>query len=191
MLRRKMFLVGLLGCSFLPAPSFADEPHSSDHKPATSPHGPIFTGQFTGVDTATGTVTLQNKHGEAHTFTVGAEAKIEINGKAATLTDLKTGMYGGVKLNAAGDTVLMVKAADAAQHSQAKIYSGKVTKLEGATVTLTNKDGSATFTIPAGAAIQINGKPATVEALKLDMHGGVKLSDDGQTVQEARFYEAK
>src|SRR5437764_483774 len=60
-------------------------------------HEHVFTGKFTAVDVAGASVTLENKNGETHTFTVTADTKVRVNDKAGTLADVHVGDYGGVK----------------------------------------------------------------------------------------------
>jgi hypothetical protein len=74
-----------------------------------TPHNyTIFHGKVTAVDAANSTLTLTNKDGATQTFTIPAEAKININGQAGTLAAITVDMYGAVKSE--NGTIIMVKA---------------------------------------------------------------------------------
>lgn len=73
----------------------ADKPHKG--------HG--FRGKVTAVDVAKASVTLENRKGETKTFTVPADAKIKVDGKLATLADVKVGAKATVRLGDDDTTV--------------------------------------------------------------------------------------
>jgi hypothetical protein len=187
---KKLWVLGCLGAALAASPALANETGSPGKDGGAHANEKIFTGKFTAVDAAGGSVTLENKTGERHTVAVPADAKIEVNGKQGTLADVQVGMYGGVKL--INDSVAMLRAQSAGEGDKHRFFTGKVTAVDGASLTLTNRAGeSNTFAVPADAKVQINGQPGSLANAKVDMYGGVKLGEDGKTVLEVRLYEPK
>lgn len=190
MVLKQLWVLGCLGAALTVSPVLANENGSPGRDSGAHANEKVFTGKFTVVDAAGGSVTLENKAGEKHTVGVPTDAKIEVNGKQGTLADIQVGMYGGVKL--INDSVAMLRAQSAGEGDKHRIFTGKVTAVDAGSLTLTNKAGeSNTFAIPADAKFQINGQPGSLANAKVDMYGGVKLGEDGKTILEVRLYEPK
>lgn len=144
-------------------------------------------GKFTAVNAQTGSVTIENKHGETTTVTVGANATIKVNGKAGALADVQVGMYGGVKMDENG-TVLELRANDGGGDKGGKhqVFSGKVTAVnaQAGSITFTNgkTNESKTFTVAGDTKIQVNGKDGTLADVQVDMYGGAKTDETGKVL---------
>lgn len=145
------------------------------------------TGQVTAVDAGAGSITLTNKDHQSRTFTIPAGIPVYNSGKPGTLTDARVGEYGAVKLAADGKTPVAVGVNMAPpRENGGKYFTGQVTAIDAAasSITFTNKaNQSQTFTIPAGVPVKVDEQPGTLDQVKVGMAGGVKLADDGKTVQ--------
>jgi hypothetical protein len=95
---RKLWLSGLVLWSALvvaaPLPALPKPGEAADSP--TAPVVKAFTGKITAVDAKAATITLRNRLGQSRSFTIPTAAKIQINGNAASFTELTTEMYGGV-----------------------------------------------------------------------------------------------
>lgn len=193
----KLWIVLCAGAVLAVGPVWANEgsdPHSGGSGKTGANHT-IFTGKFTAVDVAGGMVSVENKAGETHTVSVPAGAKIEVNGKPAGLADVQVGMYGGVKLEGDPPVVVMLKAQSAGPSTTGEhkhVFSGIVTAVNGNSFTLTKKSGEAgTFAVNGDTKIFIGNQPSAADAIRVDMYGYVRLTDDDKTVLEARLFEQK
>jgi hypothetical protein len=193
---KKFYVALCAGAALTVSPIWANEgyaphPMGGDQSPAKYT---IFTGKFTAVDAAGGSVSLENKAGEKHTVAVPANAKIEVNGKPAGLADVQVGMYGGVKLEGDPPTVVMLKAQSAgpANGEHKHMFSGIVTAANGNSFTLTKKSGeTGTFAVNADTKVLVGNQPSTADAIQVNMYGYVKLTDDDKTAVEVHLFEQK
>jgi hypothetical protein len=197
-----MLVLALSGLLLSALPTLAHDENGDSGKPA--PSHTIFTGKVSAVDSQAATITLTNKTNESRNFTIPAATKITINGKEATLSEVKVDMYGGVKLDANGTPIelrayvqpLKTEPGDSSGKpaTPTKGFTGKITAVDAAaaTISITNRIGETRgFTLPAGIKIQINGQPGVLTDVTTAMYGGVIFGTDGTTPVELRAYLPK
>lgn len=134
-----------------------------------------------------GGLTLTDRQNQAHAILVPMTATINVNGKPGTLADVKLGMTGRAVLTDDGKTAVSVQL----QTPEADFpkMSGKVTAVDAAagSITLTDKQGANTYTVPAGAKITLDGKAATMADVRIGMRGHIRLLQDGKTPTDLRL----
>ncbi|MCY2931512.1 MAG: DUF5666 domain-containing protein [Planctomycetota bacterium] len=169
-------------------------------KPTAPAAGP--TPNVGGAITAIGadSITLQPKDGQAVTVSVNAATVYKVNGKAATLGDVKAGMDLKVGMRA----YAFVKEGQPASEIRAytpkppappgdrtpvhKGVSGLVTAVGADSITLQPKEGQAvTVSVNAATVYKVNGKAATLGDVKAGMRCGA-LGDPGQPAREVHAY---
>jgi biopolymer transport protein ExbD len=110
---------------------------------------------------ASDSVTLTRKKGDPVTVQVNGDTKIVVNGKRATLSDVKVGYIALARVTKSGGPAKLLRAH--AVPAPGTIVAGKVDSIGGNSITLEKKDGSTvTIGVNADTKIFVGGKAATL-----------------------------
>ena len=110
---------------------------------------------------ASDSVTLTRKKGDPVTVQVNGDTKIVVNGKSATLSDVKIGYVALARVPKAGGPAKLLRAH--AVPALGTIVAGQVDSVGGNSITLKKKDGSTvTIAVNADTKIFVSGKAATL-----------------------------
>jgi cell pole-organizing protein PopZ len=124
-------------------------------------------------------VTIKAKKGNPFVIPVDAQTKIVVNGKAATLSDVKVGYIALARLTAAGGPAKVLRAHQAP--APGTIVAGKVESVGSDSITVTKGDGSmVTIGVTSDTKILVDGKAATLADVKAGYRALVRrTSADG------------
>jgi ferric-dicitrate binding protein FerR (iron transport regulator)/Cu/Ag efflux protein CusF len=153
-------------------------------------------GEVKAIDAKARTITIAGKAKkegnppEPQTFGVTPDAKIVIDGKPATLADVKTGAVAALRLSLDGKSAVSVlqgvKGKEGGEKGKAKVINGEIKAVDASnnsvTIVLGKEAGEKTFKLGADAIVMIDGKPGKLADVKTGSRGTLKLSDDEKTV---------
>ena len=139
---------------------------------------------------ASDSVTLTRKKGNPVTVQVNGDTKIVVNGKSATLSDVKVGYVALARVTKAGGPAKLLRAH--AVPALGTIVAGQVDSVGGNSITLEKKDGSTvTIGVNADTKIFVGGKAATLAAVETGYVAYVRRTAADGPAAVIRAYEKK
>jgi hypothetical protein len=154
-------------------------------KESTVREGPLIGGRLTGVDLAGRTVSLVRggDRPAAGTYALAAETAVEIDGRAASLSDLREGMQASLRLAAAAEEVVRIRVAG--PDVRGRIAASDA---EAGLLTLRIGEGSryANYAVAPNAVVTLDGAPSSLSELSEGMAAQVRLTVDGKRAMEVR-----
>ncbi len=139
---------------------------------------------------ASDSVTLTRKKGDPVTVQVNGDTKIVVNGKSATLSDVKVGYVALARVTKAGGPAKLLRAH--AVPALGTIVAGRVDSVGGNSITLEKENGSTvTIGVNAETKIFVGGKAATLADVETGYVAYVRRTAADGPAAVIRAYEKK